>query len=202
MLSPSGMKGLVAALVIACAGFPVLPALSQDAQDADVRLQGTVEKLDGQSLAMERKDGTLSMVSLDSRTAVFTNRPASLGEVKPGDFVASAAVKGADGKLHSKELRIFPEALRGVGEGQRPMSEPGTLMTNASVSEVVAAPEGGVVKVRYKDGTAGLIVDPNVPVTAVVQANPGALRPGMRIFVLAAKNGDGTLAARRILVTK
>ncbi|MGE0006571.1 MAG: hypothetical protein AB7S92_13380 [Parvibaculaceae bacterium] len=200
MLSPSGMKGLVAALVIACAGFPVLPALSQDAQD--VRLQGTVEKLDGQSLAMERKDGTLSMVSLDSRTAVFTNRPASLGEVKPGDFVASAAVKGADGKLHSKELRIFPEALRGVGEGQRPMSEPGTLMTNASVSEVVAAPEGGVVKVRYKDGTAELIVDPNVPVTAVVQADPGALKPGMRIFVLAAKNGDGTLAARRILVTK
>ena len=175
-----------------------LPAASQE---ADVRLQGAIEKIDANALLLRRSDGSESTLSVDSQTAVFTNQPSSLSAVKPGDYVASAAVKGTDGKLRSKELRIFPEALRGIGEGQRPMNEPGTLMTNASVAEVVAAPEGRIVKVKYKDGTADLIVDPQVPVTAVVPAKASDLKSGTKVFVLAAKASDGTLTARRILTS-
>jgi Cu/Ag efflux protein CusF len=135
----ASVRRLVAALVISLAGLASLPAA---AQQADMRMQGTIEKLDAKSLVVRRKDGTTSVVSVDAGTAVFTNQPSSLSAIKPGDYVASAAVEGADGKLRSKDLRIFPEALRGIGEGQRPMDEPKTLMTNASVAEVVAAPEG------------------------------------------------------------
>ena len=198
-MPPSGrMKILLTALVIGLAGVSGLPAASQQ---ADVRMQGTIEKLDAKLLVLRGNDGTASSVSLDSGTAVFTNQPSSLSAVKPGDYVASAAVKGADGKLHSKELRIFPEALRGIGEGQRPMQAPDTLMTNASVSEVVAAPDGEVVKVTYKGGTAELIVGPQVPIIAMVASQASDLKPGTRVFILATKGADGALSAKRILAT-
>jgi Cu/Ag efflux protein CusF len=190
------LKSLLCALAIGFAGLPALPASSQQ---ADVRMQGTLEKIDSQSLLLRGKDGATSSVSLDSKTAVFTNQPSSLSAIKTGDYVASAAIKGADGKLRSKELRIFPEALRGIGEGQRPMGSPDTLMTNASVSEVVAAPEGQVVKVKYQNGTAELIVGPEVPITAVVASDASTLKTGTRVFVTATKAADGALSATRIV---
>jgi Cu/Ag efflux protein CusF len=199
MPSLASMKSVLAALVIGLVGLAGLPAASQQ---ADVRMQGTIEKLDTRSLVLRRNDGTTSSISVDSETAVFTNHPSSLSAIKPGDYVASAAVKGADGKLRSKELRIFPEALRGIGEGQRPMGEPQTLMTNASVAEVVAAPEGQVVKVKYKDGTADLVVGPQVPITAVVTSEATALKSGTKVFIHTIKDVDGTFKAKRILTTK
>jgi hypothetical protein len=198
MPSYARARNLLIALAI---GFAAMPALSPLAQQANVRIRGTIEKVDGQQLVLKARNGAEISITIDSKTAVFINQPASLSAIKAGDYVASAAVKGADGKLRSKELRIFPEALRGLGEGQRPMNAPDTLMTNAAVSEVVAAPEGQVVRVKYKDGTAELIVGPEVPITAVVASEPSALKPGAKVFITATKSPDGTLTATRILTT-
>jgi len=196
MQSFVSVRKLLIALVI---GFVAAPGLTALAQQADLRIRGTIEKIDGQELVLHASDGAETSIALDSKTAVFINQPSSLNAIKAGDYVASAAVKGADGKLRSKELRIFPEALRGVGDGQRPMDSPDTLMTNAAVSEVVAAPEGQVVKVKYKNGTAELIVGPQVPIIAVVAAQPSALKPGAQVFITATKSSDGTITATRIL---
>ena len=187
------MKPLLIAVIIGLTGTYGFPAA---AQQADLRMRGTIEKIDGKSLVLRGKDETLA---LDSGTAVFVTQPSSLSAIKPGDFVASAAIKEADGKLHSKDLRIFPEALRGLGEGQRPMETPDKIMTNASVSEVVAAPEGQVVKVKYQNGTAELIVGPEVPVSALVASDVSALKPGTNVFILAGKAADGTVTAKRIM---
>lgn len=195
----ASVRALLVALVIGFIGTQDIPAMSQQ---ADVRIRGTIAKIDSNSLVFRGKAEGISAVSLDSGTEIFTNQPSSLSAIKVGDYVASAAVKGADGKLHSKELRIFPEALRGIGEGQRPMKAPDTVMTNASVSEVVAAPEGQVVKVKYQNGTAELVVGPQVPITAVVAADASALKPGMQVFVFAVKAPDGTARAKRILTLK
>jgi hypothetical protein len=81
------------------------------------------------------------------------------------------------------------------------MNAPDTLMTNAAVSEVVAAPEGQVVKVKFKGGTAELIVGPQVPIIAVVASEPSALKPGAKVFITATKSPDGTLTATRIVTT-
>jgi hypothetical protein len=196
MQSFATVRKLIVALVIGFVAVSALPAL---AQQADLRLRGTIEKLDGKQLILHASNGAETSIALDSNTAVFINQPSSLGAIKAGDYVASAAVKGADGKLRSKELRIFPEALRGLGEGQRPMDAPDTLMTNASVSEVLAAPEGQVVKVKYKNGTADLIVGPDVPIIAVVASEPSALKPGEQVSIIATKSPDGTITATRIL---
>ena len=105
-------------------------------------------------------------------TSVFVNQPSSLEAIKPGDYVASTTVKTEDGKMRSKELRIFPEALRGLGDGARPMDAPNTTMINAGVSEVVAAPQGQLLKVKYKDGTAEFVVDAQTTVSAIVPCGP------------------------------
>ena len=45
---------------------------------------------------------------------------ASMADIKPGMFVGSTAMPGADGNLTAVEVHIFPEAMRGTGEGHRP----------------------------------------------------------------------------------
>ncbi|QIG50905.1 hypothetical protein G5V57_26145 [Nordella sp. HKS 07] len=82
------------------------------------------------------------------------------------------------------------------------MKAPDTVMTNASVAEVVAAPEGQVLKVKFQNGTSELIVGPQVPVTAVVASDASALKPDMHVFVIAVKAADGTARAKRIMALK
>ena len=85
---------------------------------------------------------------------VVQNKTATLADVNPNDFVASAAVRGVDGKLHSTELRIFPEAMRGMGEGQRPMNDArNQTMTNATVTGAVVV--NGSNNIRFLSGNCG-----------------------------------------------
>jgi hypothetical protein len=183
--------------VVLVALLAVAPASSQT--DNGFRLRGVVVSFDADSLVVKTDDGNETGVTLTPETLITANRPTDLGAVKPGDFVASAAVRGTDGKLHSTELRIFPEALRGTGEGQRPMSDPGKTMTNAEVAEVTGPVEGRVVKVKFKGGSDQLVVGPDVPVIEVVVSGPESLVPGLKVFVLATKIANGALIARRIL---
>ena len=192
---------LILSLFIAGLTVAGLPALAEDAsKPSPVRIQGTIEKLEGQILAIKGADGTENSVTLTDQTVITTNKSSSLGEVKAGDYVASAAVKGEDGKLHSLDLRIFPESMRGLGDGQRPMEDPSKTMTNAAVAEVVAAPEGTVLKVKFKNGTSELVVGAEVKVTAIVVADRSVLAAGKKVFVMAIKDAGGTLTARRVLV--
>src|SRR5215467_15381857 len=66
------------------------------------------------------------------------------------------------------ELRIFPESMRGHGDGHRPgwPSAPNGTMTNGAVGQTVTSVDGPVLTVKFKDGASEkkLIVGPNVPV--------------------------------------
>jgi hypothetical protein len=169
--------------------------------------RGTVEKIDKQSVTLKGLDGTASTFALAPKVVFATRKASSLGAIKPGDFVASAAVHGADGKLHSTELRIFPEALRGAGEGQRPMNEPNTMMTNATVSavdvppsQVQVAPAGRVLKVKFKGGDSELVVGPEVKIVALVVTDIAELKAGTNVTVASGKAADGSAVANVILV--
>ena len=107
---------------LAAAVLPLLlaqPAWAQGSGDT-VRVVGTVEKLDGDMLTVAGKEGAKQTVALTADAKVYGVENRRFGDIKAGDFVASGGVRGTDGKIHAVELRIFPEAMRGVGEGQRP----------------------------------------------------------------------------------
>src|SRR4051812_28114177 len=68
---------------------------------ASTRIQGTIEQSDAHSMTVLAADGSQSKLELSSSTLVLKTRPSELAAIKPGDYVASAATKGDDGKLHS-----------------------------------------------------------------------------------------------------
>ena len=181
------------------------PALAQGSADgAPTRVVGTVEKLDGDSLTVAGKDGGKQTVMLSADAKVYGVEKRRFADVKAGDFVASGGVRGTDGKIHAVELRIFPEALRGVGEGQRPWAarpENG-VMTNATVGTVSQTGNAGVVRVKYQGGESEFEVGPDVPVLAYVSADRGLLKPGAAVFTIASKKPDGSLVANRVTAEK
>jgi hypothetical protein len=191
----------IAALFIA---FVATPALAQAPADGTrVRVVGTVEKLDGNKLVLDTRGGQPVTVILDDNAAVFGVEKRSIADIKSGDFLASGGVKSADGKIHAVEVRIFPETLRGTGEGQRPWDvKPDGVMTNATVGTVSQSPEGGVIHVKYKGGESEYTVGPEVPVLAYVTDDRGLLKPGAAVFTIAEKKPDGTLTTTRVTAEK
>jgi len=191
---------------IAAAFIAVLavPASAQaPSEGTRVRVAGTVDKLDGDKLMVDTKGGQPITVVLAANAAVFGVEKRTIADIKPGDFLASGGVRGTDGKIHAVEVRIFPETLRGIGEGQRPWDvKPDGVMTNATVGTVSQSPEGGVIHVKYKEGESEFTVGPEVPILGYVAGDRSLLKPGAAIFTVAQKKPDGRLTTGRVTAEK
>jgi len=182
----------------------ILPAGAQQApQGTPTRIRGTVDKLDGQNLMVKSRDGQTLTIELAANVAVITLVKKSVADIKAGDYVASTGVKGTDGKIHAVEVRIFPEAARGTGEGQYPWDlMPDSIMTNATVGKVDQAPQGPVLHVTFKGTESEYTVGPDVPVLANAPGDISLLKPGVAVFVIALKHEDGKLTSARLYAEK
>jgi hypothetical protein len=171
-------------------------------------VRGVVRKLDGTHLVIDQKDGTTATLVLTPATVLTAQRKASFSDIQPHDFVASAGMQGSDGKIHAQEVRIFPESMRGVGEGHTPMALPNQTMTNATVTRVsnpatmtnatVTSIAGGVLTTTYPGGSTDLVVDPGTPVWSVMIVDRSRLTPGTSLLAFASKADDGSLTARYV----
>ena len=192
------------ALAAAVIGLFVAPALAQaPPAGTPTRIRGTVDKLDGQELTVKSRDGQMLTITLAPNVSVLTLVKKSVADIKAGDYVASTGVKGADGKIHAVEVRIFPESARGTGEGQFPWDlMPDSVMTNATVVKVDQAPQGPVLHVTFKGTESEYTVGPEVPVLANGPGDIGLLKPGVAVFVIALKQEDGKLTSSRLYAEK
>jgi len=172
------------------------------AQAPSQRLRGTVTSFDGATLVMTERSGqthTLPIVDNFSVSQVVAIEPAA---IKPGSYIGTAAMPGADGALTALEVLVFPEAARGTGEGHVPWDlQPGSTMTNATVAEVTAAPQGRSMKLRYKDGEKTVMVPENVPIVTFNPGNKGMIVPGAKVLVTSQVR-EGKPVAVRALVGK
>lgn len=193
---------VLAGVLVAALALPVAAQNPPDSTPA--RIRGTVEKLNDQTLTVTSRDGQTLSVALAPNFTVLGVVAKSMADIKPGDYVASTSVKGPDGKLTAIEVHIFPENLRGVAEGQFPWDlVPGSVMTNATVAQVSAAPQGQVIKVTYKGGSeAEVTIPPSIPVVGYVPADAALLTPGAAVFIVAQKKSDGSLTASRVTAEK
>src|SRR6516225_10586002 len=171
------------------------------AQDKPVRVRGTIERVEGGVYVVKAKSGELK-ITLADNASVSAVVKASLGDVKPGSYVGIASLPQADGTQKALELLIFPEAMRGVGEGHYGWDlQPTSMMTNGNVEQTVTAKEGQTLTVKYKDGEKQIAVPPEAPIVTFVPGERSELKPGAAIFVAAARlQPDGTLQAPRIAV--
>ncbi len=186
------------ALVSAFTALAVTSALAQ----APVRVRGTIDSVAGSTLNVTARDGSKMTVKLGDNAAVVGVSKASLSDVKQGGFVGITAMPLPDGTQKAVEIHIFPEAMRGTGEGHRPWDlMPNSTMTNATIDSEVAISDGQKLVLKYKDGEKTFIVPANVAVVTFVPATAAALTAGAKIFVVAGtKEADGSVLAPRINV--
>jgi len=191
----------ISRLAAAALVLMTLPALAEEG--TPTRIRGTIEKLDGQTLVVKSREGQELSIALAKDLKVSAVNKARLSDIKQGDFIGTAAIPGTDGKLHAQEILIFPEALRGAGEGYHPWDlTPDSTMTNATVAEVAEGAKGRLLKLKYKDGEKALEVPTEAPIVTLAPADPSLLRPGTAVFIPATKAADGSLAASRVIAGK
>jgi hypothetical protein len=185
-----------ALVVAACA-----TAFAQQAQT--MRVRGTIAKVDGDALTLKASDGAEHKLTLTGNATIVAVVKSSMAEVKEGVFLGSAAMPQPDGSQKALEVHIFPEQMRGTGEGHRPYAPvPNSTMTNGTASgATVVGTDGSTILLKYKDGEKKIIVPPNVPIVRYEIGSKADLKAGAAFTVLAAtKKPDGTLEAARINV--
>jgi hypothetical protein len=168
-----------------------------------LRIRGTIEKADGNVLTLKSADGSETKLTLTENAMIVAVMKASMADIKEGTFLGSAAMPQPDGSQKALEVHIFPEQMRGTGEGHRPYAPvPNSTMTNGSASGMtVVGVEGAAMMVKYKDGEKKIVVPPNVPIVRYEIGGKSDLKPGARFTVLAAtKKPDGMLETNRINV--
>jgi Domain of unknown function (DUF5666) len=168
-------------------------ALAQDT----VRVRGTIESVDGSTYLIKARDGAELKVALADKAQVAAVVKASLTDIKQGLFVGVTAMPQADGSLSAVEVHIFPEAMRGTGEGHYSWDlRPKSTMTNANVDQVVTTVDGQTLTLKYKDGEKKIFVPADTPIVAYVRGDNNDLKPGAKVFIAAVKQPDGTLQGR------
>ncbi|HVD83061.1 MAG TPA: hypothetical protein VNC42_02390 [Bradyrhizobium sp.] len=175
-------------------------ATPASAADDTVRIRGTIESVEGPVYVVKNRDGAELKLTVTDNPLFVAISPSTMADIKPGMFVGSAGMMQADGTQKAIEVHIFPESMRGTGEGHYDWDlKPQSKMTNANVEQTVAGVDGQILSVKYKDGEKKLLVTPETVVVTYVPGNKDDLKPGTRIFVAAAKKQpDGTLQTPRI----
>ena len=184
---------LLTSLALACTSSL---ALAQET----VRLRGAIEGVDGKTYTVKTRDGQSVKVVLGDKPVFVAIVKSSMADIKPGTFVGVTALPESDGSLRAVEVHIFPEAMRGTGEGHRPWDlAPQATMTNANVETAVSAVHGQTLSVKYKDGEKTIKVTPETAVVSFAPGDQADVKAGTKIFIAAAqKQPDGSLQTQRI----
>ena len=170
------------------------------AQDT-MRVRGTIERLDGPIYVVKARDGAELKITLMDNGVLVAIVKASLADIKPGLFVGSTGMPQPDGSQKAIEVHIFPEAMRGTGEGSRPYDlKPNSSMTNATVSESVVGNDGHTLLVKYKDGEKKVVVSQETPVVTYVPADKSDLKPGAKVIAFMKQLPDGSFETNRVNV--
>jgi len=194
---------------------------------ATQRIRGVISAYDPvlRSLSVVSGKSTIN-VTLPQDLRIVYNQRRKVSDLKQGDYIGTASLKGGDGKLRAQQVAVFPDSLRGMGEGQYAMGDPAAnrIMTNATVSAVTAAaPNSGSLKVSYRGdapgpdgictghagagagagctGDAEIVVAPGVPIIALMLGDESLLVPGAAVSLVASSD-RGSLEASRLTVEK
>src|SRR6266852_2683769 len=192
----SGMAQRVLAAACFVSIAVVLPASAQET----VRIRGTIERIDGPVYVVKNRDGAELKLTVTDNPLFVVIVPSKMTDIKQGMFVGSAGMMREDGIQKAIEVHIFPESMRGTGEGHYDWDLlPKSKMTNANVEQAVTGVDGQTLSVKYKDGEKKLLVTPETVVVTYEMGKREEIQPGTKIFVAAAKKQpDGTVQAPRI----
>jgi len=174
------------------------PAAAQDT----VRVRGAIDRVEGDLYVIKTRAGAEVKVKLPDNVMVVALTKASLADIKQGSYVGVAGMPQPDGSQKALEVHIFPEAMRGTGDGHRGWDlQPSSTMTNGNVEQTVASSDGQMLTLKYKDGEKKILVGTDTPIVVYTPGDKSELKAGAPIFISAAtKQADGTLTTPRVNV--
>lgn len=197
------MSGRSAWLGLAMVFCVALAADGQAARAQDtVRVRGAIERVDGDVYVVKTRRGEELKIKLAPAATVVATVKASLVDIKPGSYIGVTGMPQGDGTQRAVEVHIFPETMRGTGEGHRGWDlQPQSTMTNATVDAMVASADGHSITLKHKDGETRVTVPSDAVIVTYQPGSTDELKPGAAIFIsAAAKQADGTLQAQRVTV--
>ena len=194
---PTLARPLVAVAMVAASS---LFAIAQQPPSPS-RVRGTIVSVDGDVLSVKSRSGEDVKLHMTGDVRLVGIIRISLSDIKLGSFVGTTTVPGPDGRHNAVEVHVFPENMRGTGEGSRPYDlRPNSTMTNATVAETVAGTDGQTLMIKYKDGEKKVVVASDTPVVTYVAADKTELKPGAKIIAFVKQLPDGSFETNRISV--
>jgi hypothetical protein len=186
-------------IALAMVAASSMSALAQ--QTSPSRVRGTIEGVDGETLTVKSRSGEDVKLTMTGDIRVVGIVKIPLSEIKVGSFIGTTTVPGPDGVNTAVEVHVFPEDMRGTGEGSRPYDlKPNSSMTNATVAESVVGNDGHTLLIKYKDGDKKVIVAPDTPVVTYVPADKSDLKAGAKVIAFMKKLPDGSFETNRVSV--
>ncbi len=190
-------RPLIAVLMVAAS---TAYAVAQRAP-VPTRVRGTIETVDGDTMTVKSRGGENFKLHMTSDMKVVGLTRISLSDIKVGSFIGTTTVPGADGTPTAVEVHVFPESMRGTGEGSRPYDpKPNSTMTNATVSDSVVSNDGHTIMVKYKDGEKKVLVTSETPVVTYVPADKTDLKAGAKMIPSINQLPDGSFEPNRVSV--
>lgn len=187
-------------IAVAMVAVSTLSALAQRAP-VPTRVRGTIESVNGDTMQVKSRSGEEVKLHIASGVNVSGVTKISLADIKTGSFVGATTVPGPDGGANAVEVHVFPESMRGTGEGSRPYDlKPNSSMTNATVSESVVGNDGHTLLVKYKDGEKKVFVADNTPVVTFVPGDKSDLKAGAKVIAFMKQLPDGSFETNRVSV--
>ena len=187
-------------IAVAMVAISTIAAIAQQSP-TPTRVRGTIEGVDGDVLAVKSRAGQDVKLHLTGDAKIVGIIKISLADIKVGSFIGTTTMPGPDGAQNAVEVHVFPEDMRGTGEGSRPYDlRPNSTMTNATVSESVAGNDGHTLLVKYKDGEKKVLVSPETPVVTYVPGDRSDLKPGAKIIAFVRQLPDSSFESNRISV--
>ena len=204
----------MAVLALAGAIASLAAAAPASAQQGGIRLRATIERVQGPLLTVKSREGETMTVKLADDAKVAALVKASLADIKPGSYVGATALPAPGGTWKAVEAHIFPESMRGVGDGDRPWDlRPKSTMTNGDVGHVdnshiaggtvggaAASAAGETLTINYRGGNKKIEVTPATVIVTYAPGNRDELKPGAKIIITATRQPDGTFLAARVNV--
>ena len=191
------VRPLLAVAMVAASTFY---AIAQQ-PPSPTRVRGTIEAVDGDVVAVKSRSGEDFKLRMANDMRLVGITKISLSDIKVGSFIGTTTVPGPDGSNSAVEVHVFPEEMRGTGEGSRPFDlRPNSTMTNATVAESVTGNDGHTLLIKYKDGEKKVLVTPDTAIVTYVHADKAELKAGAKVIAFFKKLPDGSFEANRISV--
>jgi hypothetical protein len=189
-------RELLRASVLA-AVLPTLPHLALAQRPATARIRGTITAISDSQVTVKQRNGDTIEVGIAPDVRLTEVYPVTFADVKPGTFVGVGGMPQPDGSQRAIAVVLFPEAMRGTGEGHYPFDFlPDSTMTNATVADVASSSDGRRLELKYKDGQKTIVVPPDAPVVSLRPGDRAMLQVGSGVSMTVQDMGGKAVATR------